>query len=105
ATGGYGINSFKYGHFSRWVEALQVVDPDGTLHTVTSADPTFPLYFGSEGQLGVITGVTLRVRPRPEIERPYLLYFDTLIEAFAFAHALAKAGLRPAHMKVIDRQQ
>lgn len=105
ATGGYGINSFKYGHFSRWVEALQVVDPDGTLHTVTSADPTFPLYFGSEGQLGVITGVTLRVRPRPEIEHPYLLYFDMLTEAFAFAHALAEAGLRPAHMKVIDRQQ
>lgn len=105
ATGGYGINSFKYGHFSRWVEALQVVDPDGTLHTVTSADPSFSLYFGSEGQLGVITGVTLRVRPRPEIERPYLLYFDTLTEAFAFAHALAEAGLRPAHMKVIDRQQ
>ncbi len=105
ATGGYGINSFKYGHFSRWVEALQVVDPDGSLHTVTHADPSFSLYFGSEGQLGVITSVTLRVRPRPESERPYLLYFDTLAEAFAFAHALAQAGLRPAHMKVIDRQQ
>lgn len=105
ATGGYGINSFKYGHFSRWVEALQVVDPDGTLHTVTSADPSFSLYFGSEGQLGVITGVTLRVRPRPEIERPYLLYFDTLTEAFTFAQHLAEAGIRPAHMKVIDRQQ
>jgi FAD/FMN-containing dehydrogenase/ferredoxin len=105
ATGGYGINSFKYGHFSRWVEALQVVDPDGTPHTVTHVDPEFQLYFGSEGQLGAITGVTLRVRHKPEIERPYLLYFDSLAETFAFVNSLALSGIQPAHLKVIDRQQ
>jgi len=105
ATGGYGIHSLKYGHLSRWIEALEVVDPDGRLHTVKRDDPTFHLYFGSEGQLGVVTGVTLRVRPRPEVERPHLLYFDSLAEAFACVDELARSQIQPAHVKVIDRRQ
>ena len=66
ATGGYGINSLKFGHLSKNVQALQVVTPTGGVEWVEEGHADFPLYFGTEGQLGIVTRVVLRVRLPPK---------------------------------------
>ena len=60
ATGGLGINSFKYGHLRNWVSTLRVVFPDGLREDLTPDDPDFDKWFGTEGQMGVVTGRRIR---------------------------------------------
>ena len=43
STGGYGINSLKFGHLSKNVEALQVVTPKGGVEWIGAAHGDFPL--------------------------------------------------------------
>lgn len=68
STGGYGIGSLKHGHISEQVEAIEVVAPTGEILAVSpdSADPKMAWFFGTEGQLGVVTKARLRIRPVPE---------------------------------------
>ncbi len=41
ATGGYGINSFKYGHISKQVESIKVITPSGEVKKLTPNDSEF----------------------------------------------------------------
>lgn len=72
APRGVGTFSTKYGKIEDIVQGLQVVLPDGSLmETVpvprASCGPDVDqLFIGSEGTLGIITQVTLRVWPKPE---------------------------------------
>ncbi|MCU0859833.1 MAG: 4Fe-4S dicluster domain-containing protein, partial [Thermoplasmata archaeon] len=54
--------------------------------------------FGSEGQLGVVTSVTLQVDARPAVARPHLVLFDDTREALAFAKVLTASKVAPAHI-------
>ena len=78
ATGGYGIDSFSHGHLSEQVEAIEVVTPEGggVLRTLGPEDPDYDLFSGTEGQFGIITRVTLRLRPKPQRTRAFLLQFE-----------------------------
>lgn len=69
AMKGYGLGSLKYGHMSHQVESAQTVLPDGTIHELTRTTD-IPLSWMScaEGTLGIMTELTLKVRPRPEAE-------------------------------------
>src|SRR5437867_5648629 len=88
ATGGYGINSLKFGHLSKNVKALQVVTPTGGIEWVDEDHSDFPLYFGTEGQLGLVTRVVLKIRLPPKSSEPRLLQFTEAQEAFDFANDL-----------------
>jgi len=74
------------------------VTPDGSKRTIQSNDPLFPAVFGSEGQLGVITGVTLTVREIPRRPKPHMIFFDEPKSALSFAYALASGPVHPAHI-------
>ena len=98
STGGMGLNSFSKGHLSSIVSSIELVTPDGSKRTIQSNDPLFPALFGSEGQLGVITGATLTAREIPRKSKPHLIFFDEPKSALSFAYALASGPVHPAHI-------
>jgi FAD/FMN-containing dehydrogenase len=98
ATGGMGLNSFSKGHLSSSVLSVELVTPDGSIRDIASSDPIFKSIFGSEGQLGVITAVTLSVRIRPNMSKPHLLVFNDSRSALGFARTLAESSAHPTHI-------
>lgn len=98
ATGGLGLNSFSKGHLSRSVLSLELVTPDGSIRELSRLDPEFQAVFGSEGQLGIVTGATISVRARPSKTRPHLVFFDDSRSAFIFARAVAESAVHPSHI-------
>src|SRR5512137_1300929 len=44
ATGGYGINSFRYGHLSEQIISMSVILPSGELKKITPNDPDFEYF-------------------------------------------------------------
>src|SRR5437867_5259687 len=101
ATGGYGINSLKFGHLSKNVQALQVVTPTGGVEWLDEGHPDFKLYFGTEGQLGLVTRVVLTVRHPPKTSEPILVQFPEAQEAFDYAKGLLAAA-SPTHILYFD---
>jgi FAD/FMN-containing dehydrogenase/ferredoxin len=101
--GGYGLGGFAHGHVSRHVPELDLVTPAGGLQTLRPGMSGFAEVFGSEGQLGILTRLVLRVRRRPEHTAAHLLLFEGPAEAWSFAAALCASGIRPAHLKFLDR--
>ena len=97
ATGGVGMNSFSRGRLMANVLSVELATPGRGVVRLTQADREFPLVFGSEGQLGVVTSATLQVRRLPERSRPRLVMFPDHGSALAFAEEVAKS-VRPVHI-------
>ncbi|MDD1769538.1 MAG: FAD-binding protein, partial [Methanomassiliicoccales archaeon] len=98
ATGGIGLNSFSKGRLEGLVVSLELVTADGSVRELAKSDRHFKAVFGSEGQLGVVTGVKLAVRKIPEKSKPHMVSFDDAVSALRFAHAVGKSAVLPAHM-------
>ena len=65
STMGFGIGSLKYGPFVEHVRSAEVVLADGSVRRVTrETDPPLDWLAASEGTLGVVTEIELRVRPK-----------------------------------------
>jgi FAD/FMN-containing dehydrogenases len=84
ATGGYSINSFRYGHLSKQIQSMTVVTASGESKTLTPADKEFAYYISTEGVFGIIVEVTLTLRPTPPASFSHLLYFGNAYAAFDF---------------------
>ncbi len=97
ATGGVGMNSFSRGRLISNVLSVGLATPSKGLVRLTQADREFPLVFGSEGQLGVVTSITLQVRRLPEKPRPRLVMFADHASALSFAEEAA-ARVKPVHI-------
>ncbi len=98
ATRSAGQASAGYGRFDELVTSLAMVTPAGELRTLatphTAAGPALrELALGSEGVLGAITEVTVRVRPAPAVRR-YEAWIVARLRLRARAGALARAGRR-----------
>lgn len=104
ATGGYGLNSLSYGHLSNWISAVKVVTPEKGLLELTPQDADFYTFFNTEGQMGLIYEVTLKLLPRPQKEYPHLVYFDSPKDAFAFAQNWLKEGPLPLTLNFKGRE-
>ena len=89
STGGIGMNSFSRGRLMENVLALEIAVPKGEAVRLTQADPEFPLVFGSEGQLGIVTTVTLQVKEAAQFSRPHLFIFPDHGAALSFADTVA----------------
>src|SRR5882724_11086214 len=61
------------------------------------------LVTGSEGLLGVVTEVTVRLLPKPEIARASLAGFPSIEEAGQCVSSIIASGLIPAAMEIMDR--
>ena len=84
ATGGYSINSFRYGHLSKQIQSMTVVTASGESKTLTPADKEFAYYISTEGVFGIIVEITLTLRPTPPASFSHLLYFRNEYAAFVF---------------------
>jgi len=109
ATNAGGPRAFKYGVTKDHVLGLRVVLADGTLletgkHSlkgVTGYD-LCGLFTGSEGTLGVITEITLRLRPKPSSVETALCFFPDLQAALGAVLALARGGHTPRALELLD---
>jgi glycolate oxidase len=110
ATNAGGLRCAKYGVTRDAVLALEVVLADGsTLRTghgsirgVTGLDLT-GLFVGSEGVLGVIVSVTVRLRPVPVERSTLTVYFDSIDRAAGAINRLSRSTARPTVLELFDR--
>jgi glycolate oxidase len=104
STGGYGIGSLKFGHIGEQIEAIEVVTPTGEIQTVSrgSADPKMEWFFGTEGQLGVITKVRLRIRHLPEKTAVRGVYVAGNEELAELVSEFSRIKAVPYCLKVLD---
>jgi glycolate oxidase len=74
---GYGIGSLSFGSLSDQISKLEVVLADGTIREITpDTRPAISWFAGSDGTLGIVTKVTLRVHRAPAAESHWLLSFS-----------------------------
>jgi glycolate oxidase len=110
ATNAGGICCVKYGVTRDYVLGLEVVTGTGelvrlgrqTAKSVAGYDLA-GLIVGAEGTLGIVTEITLRLRPLPPAPRTIVGYFSSLSDAGDAVHAVATAGLTPSALELIDR--
>jgi len=104
-----GPKGLKYGTTKEYVIGLEVVTPLGdiirtggkTVKNVTGYDLT-RLIVGSEGTLGIVTEVILRLIPKPPARKTLLAAFDRVEDS---GHAITKilsSGILPAAMELMD---
>jgi len=104
ATGGMGLESYGYGHLSESVLGIRLARTDGTIETLAAQSESIEDLFGTEGQFGIMTEITLRVRPRPQYSGAYLLAFDNPEQALGWVAKLDNNPVRPSHVVFFDAQ-
>ena len=110
ATRSSGQSSAGYGRFDAMVQALVVVTPAGTLRLgrapASAAGPDLrQLILGSEGALGVITELTVRVRRAPEAAAYDGWRFATFAAGRAALRAVVQAQLQPTVLRLSDEAE
>jgi len=111
ATNAGGPHALKYGVTGAWVTGLEVVLAPGDLVDLGSwvrkdvaGYDLRSLLIGSEGTLGVITAVRLRLLPAPEEAIPLVLFLRSRAEGCAAIRDVFAAGLRPSVLDFLDGQ-
>ncbi|HET6651837.1 MAG TPA: FAD-binding oxidoreductase [Nocardioides sp.] len=110
ATRSSGQASSGYGRFDQLVVALRVATPVGDLELgsapANAAGPDLrELVLGSEGAFGVITAVTVRVRPAPETAVYETWRFASFPEGVAALRDLAQSGDAPTVLRLSDENE
>ncbi len=110
ATNASGHRAFKYGTTRDYVKGLKVVLADGTIiETGTIAPKTSlgydltHLFSASEGTLGIMTEVTVRVEPKPAYGALGLAFFGDLTSAGDAVAGICMAGIKLAACEIMDR--
>lgn len=109
ATNAGGIRGAKYGTTRDYVLGLEVVLPTGRImrtgsHCIKSSSglDIARLFVGSEGVLGVITEIVLKINPRPLAFRTVLAYFSQLTAAGEAVADIMGSGIVPSVMEIMD---
>ncbi|MGE0813879.1 MAG: FAD-binding oxidoreductase [Vicinamibacterales bacterium] len=104
-----GPRAFKYGTTRRYVLALEAVLPTGEVLRTGSKSvknvagyALTDLLVGSEGTLAVLTEITLRLLPRPDVRRTLLATYPTIDAAAEAVGAIVGKGVVPATLEILD---
>jgi glycolate oxidase len=104
-----GVHCLKYGLTVHNIKKLTVVTVDGDLLEIGSEAMDAPGYdllalmTGSEGLLGIIVEVIVRLLPKPERAQVMLAAFDDVAEAGAAVSGIISAGIIPAGLEMMDK--
>jgi glycolate oxidase subunit GlcD len=109
ATNAGGPHALKYGVTGEWVAGLEVVLAPGEVVGVggwaakdVAGYDLKSLLIGSEGTLGLITAVRLRLLPAPEARLAAMVFMRDRREGCEAMAAIREAGVRPSAMDFID---
>ena len=110
STNAGGMRAVKYGVTRDYVLAMTVVLPDGrimklgkTVCKTSSGYSLLHLMIGSEGTLGVITELTLKLMPKPRMDVSLLLPFPDIAAAIGAVPRIKLAGLDPQSIEFMER--
>lgn len=104
-----GVHCLKYGLTTNNVLGVEMVLMDGTVirlggkHLDAEGYDLLGLMVGSEGLLGVVTEVTVRILPKPSTARAVLIGFPSSEQAGDCVAAIIAAGIIPGGMEMMDR--
>ena len=104
-----GVHCLKYGLTTNNLLGLELVLIDGTVlriggkHLDSESYDLLGVLTGSEGLLGVVTEVTVRILKKPETARALLLGFPSSEQAGDCVAAIIGAGIVPGGMEMMDK--
>ncbi len=105
-----GLRGLKYGVTRDYVMALQVVLADGQiLNTGTKCVKDVAgftlkdLFIGSEGTLGVITSITLKLIPPPAAKQTMIAHFESMTDAAQTVSEIIRHKIIPCTLEFLDR--
>jgi glycolate oxidase subunit GlcD len=105
-----GPHTLKYGTTTNHVLALELVLPDGELVRLGNASghanglDLVGAVVGSEGTLGVVTEITVRLMPLPERVETLLGIFPDVVSACRAVGAIIKSGMVPGALEIVDQR-
>lgn len=103
-----GVHCLKYGVTTNHVLGLTLVLPNGSVVKTGSKVPEIPGYdltgltVGSEGTLGIVTEITLKLLKAPETIQVLLADFTSVEAAGGAVSDITGAGIIPAGMEMMD---
>ncbi len=104
-----GVHCLKYGLTVHNVLRIRVVSIEGEVFEIGSEAPDAPGYdllallIGSEGMLGIVTEVTVKLVPKPELAQVVMASFDDVAKAGDAVAAIIAAGIIPAGLEMMDK--
>lgn len=105
-----GLRGLKYGVTRNYVMGLEVVMPDGRVCFFgnkcvkdVAGYNMKDLFIGSEGTLGIITKVLLRLVPKPKSRRTLLAEFDSMEAASDTVSAIIENRIVPCTLEFLDK--
>ena len=112
STSASGTMAVKYGTMKTVITGLTVVLPNGEIIKTgsrtkkTSAGYNLTnLFIGSEGTLGIITEIQLRLSPIPESMMSAICHFNTLEDAVQTAQETIQYGIPIARIEMLNKDQ
>jgi glycolate oxidase len=105
-----GVHCLKYGLTTNNVLGVEMVLPGGEVirlggkHLDSEGYDLLGLMIGSEGLLGVVTEVTVRILKKPETARAMLMGFPTNEQGGDCVAAIIAAGIIPAGLEMMDQR-
>lgn len=105
-----GAHCLKYGVTTNHILGLEVVLPNGDIIEIgKNGIPDFPGYdllgllTGSEGTLGIVTKITVRILKNPEAKKTVLAYFDRVEDGSQAVSDIISSGIVPAALEMMDK--
>ncbi|BCU77338.1 FAD-linked oxidase C-terminal domain-containing protein [Luteolibacter sp. LG18] len=105
-----GLRGLKYGVTRDYVMGLEVVLPDGSIARLGNACvkdvagySLKDVFIGSEGTLGVITEILLKLLPRPRARKTMLAVFDRMEDAAETVSAIIAEKIIPCTLEFLDQ--
>jgi glycolate oxidase len=103
-----GVHCLKYGLTVHNILKLEIITAEGEQLTIGSEAldsagyDLLALMTGSEGLLGIITGITVKLLPIPQQAQVVLAAFDDVVKAGKVVGEILAAGIIPAGLELMD---